>query len=114
MSSATVARPFVSGLRTPRGAVIRVGADGGDRLTVRLQFEALWDAIAVDVRSDEPVATLSRTVLERFGVKDATPADFVTKLNGWEVKGAEATVASSGARDGSTFLVAHRFRRPLR
>jgi hypothetical protein len=112
--SAAAARPFVTNLRTPRGTIVRLGAEGGERITVRLQFEALWDAIAVDVRSDEPVATLARAVLERFGVKDATPADFVTKLNGWEVKGTEATVASSGAKDGSTFLVAHRFRRPLR
>jgi hypothetical protein len=107
-------RPFVTALRTPRGAVLRVGAEGGDRITVRVQFEALWDAIAVDVRADEPVATLVLAALARFGQGHVPLSDFVTKLHGWEVKDAAATVASCGARNGSTFLVAYRLRRPVR
>jgi hypothetical protein len=110
---AHTARPFVTALRT-RGAVLRLGAEGGDRMTVRVQLESLWDAIAVDVRADEPISTLVRTALARFGVSDAPLAEFITKLNGWEVKGADATVVSSGAKNGSTFLVAYRFRRPVR
>ena len=107
-------RPFVTALRTPRGAILRLGAEGGERITVRVQFEALWDAVAVDVRTDEPVSTLVRAALARFGQGEAPLSEFITKLRGWEVKGAEATVASSGATDGSTFLVAHRSRRPVR
>ena len=110
----SASRPFVTALRTPGGAVHRIGADGGERVTVRVQFEALWDAIAVDVRADESVASLVQWALAYFKVANATPAEFITKLNGWEVKGADATVASSGAKDGSTFLVAYRFRRPVR
>ena len=86
----------------------------GDRVRVRVQFESLWDHVPMDVPADEPVSTLVRTALARFGIANAPLAEFVTKLNGWEVKGAEATVASSGATDGSTFLVAYRFRRPVR
>ena len=107
-------RPFVTALRTPRGPVQRIGTDGGERVTVRVQFEALWDAVAFDVRTDEPVATLVQSALAHFKVPNTSPAEFITKLNGWEVKGADATVASSGAKDGSTFLVAYRFRRPVR
>ncbi len=114
MSVDAIARPFVTNLRTPRGAVVRLGAEGGERVTLRVQFEALWDAIAMDVRTDEPVATVVRAALDQFAQGSAPMSDFITKLHGWEVKGSDATVASSGAKNGSTFLVAHRFRRPVR
>lgn len=117
MSAATTvaaARPFVTALRTPRGEVIRVGAPGGERVVVRVQFEPLWDAVAMDVRTDEPVMTLVRELLTRFGEGDAPIGQFVTKLRGWEVPDLGTTVAASGARAGSTFLVAYRFRRPVR
>ncbi|HVZ48573.1 MAG TPA: hypothetical protein VG916_07300 [Gemmatimonadaceae bacterium] len=117
MSAATAvatARPFVTALRTPRGEVVAVGAPGGERVVVRLQFEPLWDAIAMDARTDEPVLTLVREMLARFGEGDAPLGQFVVKLRGWEVADLATTVAASGARAGSTFLVAYRYRRPVR
>lgn len=116
MSGAAVAtvRPFVTALRTQRGSLMRVGKDGGERITVRVQFEALWDAIAVDVRGDEPLVTVVRACLTHFGEGDVPLAEFVTKLHGWEIRSLDVSVADSGARDGSTFLVAYRFRRPVR
>jgi hypothetical protein len=115
MAGAAVAskQPFVTALRTPRGPVVRLG-EGSARMTIRVQFEALWDAFVVDASADTPILTIVSTMLQRFGVRDALPADFVVKLRGWEVKGADATVGSSGGKDGSTFLVHHRFRRPIR
>lgn len=107
-------RPFVTGLRTPRGSVVRLGAEGGARITLRVQFEALWDAVAFDVRADESLTTLVRGCLARFGEGDAPMSEFVTKLHGWEIKNLDVSIADSGARDGSTFLVAYRFRRPVR
>jgi hypothetical protein len=116
VSGAAVAttRPFITAFRTPRGDVVRLGAEGGERVTVRVQFEALWDAVAVDCRADEPVSTLVRTALGRFGLGQAPLSEFVVKLHGWEVKGTDTTVASAGAADGSTFLVHYRHRRPSR
>lgn len=111
--TATAARPFVTALRT-HGAVEQVGATGGDRMTVRVQFEALWDAVAYDVRSDESLETLIRAALNRFGQGSAPMSEFVTKLRGFEVRSLAVSVAESGAKDGSTFLVAHRYRRPVR
>jgi hypothetical protein len=104
---------FVTGLRTPRGQVVRLG-EGAQRVTIRVQFEALWDAFVVDASTDASISSLVTAALKRFGLGDALPADFMVKLKGWEVKGAEATVGSSGGKDGSTFLVQHRFRRPIR
>lgn len=112
--AAVTPRPFVTALRTQRGSVLSVGAIGGDRMTVRVQFEALWDAVAIDVRADESVAALVKSALGHFAIPNPTPAEFITKLNGWEVKDAEVSVAASGAKDGSTFLVAYRFRRAVR
>ncbi|MBM4194354.1 MAG: hypothetical protein FJ202_08260 [Gemmatimonadetes bacterium] len=114
MSAAVAARPFVTALRTPRGVVHRIGAAGGDRVTVRVQFEALWDAIAVETSSDTPVAALVDALLGSIGMAGYDQAHLVVKLRGWEVRGTESTVASAGARDGSTFHVAYRHRRPVR
>jgi hypothetical protein len=86
---------------------------GDARVTVRVQFEALWDALVVDAASDAPVSALVTATLGHFGLGDAPLSEFVVKLRGFEVKG-DATVASSGAAGGSTFLVAHRYRRPVR
>jgi hypothetical protein len=40
--------------------------------------------------------------------------DFVLKLNGWEVLDETASLAATGAVDGSIFLVTNRKRRPVR
>lgn len=113
-AAAAAAKPFVTALRTVRGQTLRVGSGAGDRVTVRVQFESLWDAVAVDVGANETVDTLVSAALDHFKVPHTSLGEFVTKLNGWEVKGSDATVASSGAKDGSTFLVAYRFRRAVK
>jgi hypothetical protein len=113
VSAVATKQPFVTQLRTPRGGVVRVG-EGGTRMIVRVQFEALWDAFVVDAAADASVASLVDAALHRFGLAGASHGDFVVKLRGWEVKGAEATVSSAGAKDGSTFLVQYRFRRPIK
>jgi hypothetical protein len=40
--------------------------------------------------------------------------DYVLKLNGWEVLDESASLAATGAVDGSIFLVTGRRRRPVR
>lgn len=114
MSAQVASQPFVNSLRTPRGKAITLGEAGGDRVTVRVQFEALWDAVLVDVRTDAAVADLIPPVLKWFGLGHAPASDFLVKLRGWEVKGADTTVGGSGAKNGSTFLVQYRHRRPVR
>jgi hypothetical protein len=114
VSGAAVApvRPFVTALRTERDKVMRMG-EGAERVTLRVQFEPLWDAVAVDVPATMPVSELTTAVLKRFGIGHVPLSDFIVKLGGWEVKG-DVTVGSSGAKNGSTLLVAYRFRRPVR
>jgi hypothetical protein len=83
-------------------------------MNVRVQLLERWDRIAVDVAPGTPVATLKRDALGAFGLAAVPPEDFVVKLRGWDVLGEQASIAESGARDGSTFLMTYRRRRPVR
>jgi hypothetical protein len=112
-AASATARPFVTQLRTPRGQVHSVGAPGGERIVVRVQYEALWDAIAIDVRSDETVEGAVTAMLANFHEHAALSA-FVVKVRGHEVSDLAATLADAGVRSGTTIHVAHRFRRPIR
>ncbi len=83
-------------------------------MKLRVQLLERWDRMTFDVRPDTPVATLKHDALAAFGMRDAIPSDYVVKLRGWEVLGEQGSVAESGARDGSTYLVTYRRRRPVR
>jgi hypothetical protein len=81
---------------------------------LRVQLLERWDRIAVDVTPDTPVATLKRDALGAFGLAAIPPEEFVVKLRGWDVLGEQESIAESGARAGSTFLITYRRRRPVR
>ena len=83
-------------------------------MNVRVQLYEKWDRMAFDVAPETPVATLKRDALAEFGLTDSIPSDYVVKLNGWEVLGEAGSLAESGARDGSTYLISYRRRRAVR
>lgn len=105
--------PFVTALRS-RPGIVRVGTGSGPRLTVRVELPEQWDTIAFSVSADTSVADLVREALAAFRLSQAVPEDYVVKLRGWEVLGVSSTLTECGARDGSTFLLTHRRRRPVR
>jgi hypothetical protein len=113
MTAPPLPLPFVTALRS-RPGVERVGSDTGPRLTVRVTLAQLWNTIAFSVPATALVSDLRSEALAAFGMGNAPPEDYVVKLRGFEVLGAETTVAQSGARDGSTFLLSYRRRRPVR
>lgn len=80
----------------------------------RVQLLERWDRIELDVPDTTSVATVKRDALAAFGLGTASPSDYVVKLRGWEVLGEQGSVAESGARDGSTYLMTYRRRRPVR
>ena len=104
--------PFVAQLRA-RPGVIRLGAEGQARITVRAQLAEAWDTVRVETPPTEPVASLKSEVLAVLR-PDEAPDAFVVKLNGFEVLDENVSVAESGASNGSTFLVSYRRRRPVR
>jgi len=112
MSAVEVKRPFVTALRS-RPGMIRVG-DGAARMTVRVQLEERWETLAFDTASDSPVLALKHAALAHFGQADVPAEDFVLKLRGVEILDEHESLAAATARDGSTFLLAFRRRRPVR
>ncbi len=105
--------PFVSRLRARPGTV-RLAADGEPTLALRVQSADLWDAVRVEVGAGVPVIELKTRAVAALQGERERPDDYVLKLNGFEVLDESASVAASGARDGSTYLLAHRLRRPVR
>jgi hypothetical protein len=106
--------PFVAQLRT-RGDSIELAAPGGPAITVRVEMPEVWDVVRVTASPDERVLTVKRRALERlYPGSELHDDDYVLKLNGWEVLDESASLAASGAVDGSIFLVTGRLRRPVR
>jgi hypothetical protein len=105
---------FVNNFRA-RPTELRLGApDAGDRMTVRVQVAEVWDSVRVSAPTSEPVLAVKVAALEVLFPEAAYHDDFVAKLHGIEVLDENASLAEAGAREGSTFLLAHRRRRPIR
>ena len=107
--SAGVTLPFRA-----RGAALALGADDASAITVRVQLPELWETIAVRCGGAVSVAALKVSALEAFGQRLHPAHEYVMKLRGHEVRDEAATVTGAGARDGSTFLLTYRHRRPVR
>ena len=106
--------PFVTQLRT-RGNTIELASPNGPAITVRVQMPEVWDAVRVHASPDERAITVKRRALEALKPgAELRDEDFVLKLNGWEVLDESASLAATGAVDGSIFLVTNRWRRPVR
>jgi hypothetical protein len=105
--------PFVAQLRA-RPGVVRLGADGDHRITLRVQMPEVWDAVRVETPPGEPVESVKAAALEALYPQADRPQEFVLKLHGFEVLDEHASVAEAGATDGSIFLLTYRRRRPVR
>ena len=106
------ARPFVTELRTREGA-IRVGS-GAPSLTLRVQAPEVWDVVVVETSPSTPVSDVKRAAVSALLGAGVDPDDIVMKLRGFEVLNESASVADTGAVDGSIFLATYRRRRPVR
>ena len=104
--------PFVTQLRS-RHDVVKLG-EGATRITVRVEIAEQWDTAAFDVAADTPVLALKRAALAEFGLGTVNSDEFVLKLRGIEVINEGESVVSGSARDGSSYLLAYRHRRPVR
>ena len=106
--------PFVAQLRT-RGNVIELASPNGPAITLRVEMPEVWDVVRVHASPDERALTVKRRALEALlPGAELNDEDFVLKLNGWEVLDESASLAATGAVDGSIFLVTNRRRRPVR
>lgn len=97
-----------------RPGILALGADGPGAFTVRVQMPELWDTIAVRCAESTSVIALKKAALEAFGDHSHPVEDYILKLRGFEVLDESAPVNVAGAREGSTFLLTYRRRRPVR
>ena len=104
--------PFVTELRSRPGA-LRVGA-GQPTITVRVQILEVWDVVAVETTPETRIADVKRAAVTALMGTKVRPDDLVFKLRGFEVLNENATLAQTGAIDGSIFFATHRRRRPVR
>lgn len=106
--------PFVAQLRT-RGSTIELASPGSGAMTVRVEMPEVWDVVRVHASPDERAITVKRRALEALMPgAELHDEDYVLKLNGWEVLDEGASLAATGAVDGSIYLVTGRRRRPVR
>lgn len=109
--------PFVVELRSRPGVTV-VSQHGdeieGDVLHLRVEMPEVWDVARIDASPGEPVLAVKVHALAVLYPKAGSHEDFVMKLRGHEIFDESASVADAGARDGSTFLLTHRKRRPVR
>lgn len=105
---------FVNTLRN-NGKPLTLGGVGqnGNTLKVRAQVLEAWDAIRVDASPSASVRSLKELALRELYPDPKHAADFMVKLSGYEVLDEDAPLSSTGARDGSTFLITDRRRRPV-
>ncbi len=110
----TAAEPFVAQLRT-RGETIELASPNGPAITVRVEMPEVWDVVRIHASPDERAITVKRRALEALMPgAELRDEEYVLKLNGWEVLDESASLAATGAGDGSIFLVTGRRRRPVR
>jgi hypothetical protein len=107
------APPFVSQLRS-RPGILRLAASGEPAWSVRVQVPDAWDTVHVEASPGMPVAVLKREALATLLAGTAEPHEWMVKLRGFEVLDESASLADTGAVPGSTFLLTHRRRRPVR
>ena len=108
-----IASSVVNGLRS-RPGLLALGPNDPSAITVRVQMPELWDTLAVKCSGDTSVFALKQAALEAFGQRRDPAVEYVLKLRGFEVLNENVPVTVAGAREGSTFLLTYRYRRPVR
>ncbi|MGI8619364.1 MAG: hypothetical protein ACR2L6_09805 [Gemmatimonadaceae bacterium] len=109
--------PFVVELRSRPGVSVLPGTGGesqGEVLHLRVEMPEVWDVVRIDAAPGEPVLAVKVHALAALYPKARSHEDFVIKLCGNEIFDESASVAEAGALDGSTFLLTHRRKRPVR
>ena len=105
--------PVVAGLRS-RPEVIRLWRGEASHIALRVEVPEVWDVVRVETPVTETIQTVKAAALRALYPDAQDIEAFVVKFNGAELRNEEASVSDVGARDGSTFLLTFRRRRPVR
>ena len=101
---------FVNTLRV-RPGTLRLG--GADAMTVRVQLADAWDSVAVEAGAGTTLRAVKEAAFAAMGHPHDFAADYVMKLRGVDVHEESLALGDSSARDGSTFILVRRLRRPV-
>lgn len=82
-------------------------------MKVRAQVLEAWDAIRIDADPAASVRSLKQLALRELYPENIPDEEFVVKLNGFEILDEDAPISATSARNGSTFLITDRRRRPV-
>lgn len=82
-------------------------------MRVRAQVLEAWDAIRIDADPSASVRSLKQLALRELYPENIPEEEFVVKLNGFEILDEDMPLSATGARNGSTFLITDRRRRPV-
>lgn len=104
--------PFVNSLRT-RGEAFQLGVASTQIFHVRAQVLEAWDAIRIDANPSSSVRSLKQLALRELYPDVRHQDDYVVKLHGFEILDEDAPLSSTAAKNGSTFLITDRRRRPV-
>lgn len=105
---------FANSLRARPGVVSIGESTAGDVVHFRVEMPAVWDVVRVDARASDLVRTAKVYALNALTPDALFPDEFSVKLSGVEIFDESISLADAGVVDGSTLLVAHRRRRPVR
>ena len=105
--------PFVASLRS-RPEVVRLSDEGASTITIRVQLAEAWDAVRIQVSTGEPVATVKGRAIEVLDPSGGFPDEYAVTLGGKKILDERASLATAGVVNGSTLLIEHRHRRPVR
>jgi hypothetical protein len=109
-----VSAAFPNTLRA-RPGVISIGvADGPGAVRFRVEMPAVWDVVRVDAQGVDSVRAAKVHAINALMPTALFPDEFSVKLGGVEIFDESISLADAGVVDGSTLLVAHRRRRPVR
>ncbi|OLE30071.1 MAG: hypothetical protein AUG44_02165 [Actinobacteria bacterium 13_1_20CM_3_71_11] len=108
----TAPQLFVNGLRT-QGQPFKLGSPSGPPLQLRAQVLEAWDAIRIDADPLASVRSLKQLALRELYPDTRHESEYVVKLHGFEVLDEDAPISSTAAKNGSTFLITDRRRRPV-
>jgi hypothetical protein len=108
----TVPATFVNSLRT-RGQAFKLGPPAEKPIRLRAQVLEAWDAIPIEANPTASVRSLKQLALRELYPDVQHDDEYVVKLNGFEILDEDAPISSTAARNGSTFLITDRRRRPV-
>jgi hypothetical protein len=104
---------FVNSVRA-RPDTLRLGAGGAGSWTIRVQVPEVWDTVRIEVPASASIREVKDLAMSALMPETHDVGELVMKLHGYEMLDEYASLADSGAKDGSTFLLTYRRKRPVR